>query len=667
MRSRSPATASLLPPAFRFGLWVAGINVLAYFALRLAFLVAHSSLASAAPFTDLLHALYIGLKFDIRLALLATAPYLLFAAIPWLNPSCRPLAIRAWLSYFTAVAAIALFVYFIDFAHYGYTRTRVNATLFEHLLPLDVALRMAWESYPVAWVLLGLGLLTAGYVQALRYLAHRTLAAPAEGAAARWRRAVAIVGAASVLVLGVFGKWSWYPLRWSDAYFSHNEFVSSLALNPVLFLFDTRHNLSRPFDVDLVRANYDTVARLLGMERRDAVRLSFERYVEPAANRPERRPNLVVIHLESFAAFKVGVFGNQLDATPRFDAIARQGILFDNFFVPAVPTARAVFSMVTGIPDYSPGGSASRNPLVVRQHTLINALTGYERFYFLGGSASWGNIRGLLTQSVDDLKIYEEGDYDAGRIDTWGVSDHDLFRTAHGVLKDRRGPVFAFIQTSGNHRPYTLPAVNPEGFEPVRIERKVLQAHGFDDVAAYNSLRLLDHALGHFLDLARRERYFNDTIFVLYGDHGNPAANDIPYERLGLTGYHVPMVIYAPGQHQQGRRVSAVASLADLLPTALSLMGIPHLNTGLGRDLFAPRPADERFAVLPDGLLTEKYLLRLHPRRVQLYRYRSETPTEDVSRMQPAKAAELQRLHAALVETSRYLLHHNRPRLHAPP
>ncbi len=60
-----------------------------------------------------------------------------------------------------------------------------------------------------------------------------------------------------------------------------------------------------------------------------------------------------------------------------------------------------------------PTKTASRNPAAVDQHTIINNFTGYEKFYFLGGSTSWANIRGVLTNNIDNLHLYEQDDYKA--------------------------------------------------------------------------------------------------------------------------------------------------------------------------------------------------------------------------------------------------------------
>ncbi len=589
-----------LPALARFLLALVAIDLAVFAAFRLVFWAVFHSASADAPRADVLTALYLGLKFDLRLALILCLPLALLGWIPLLHPARRAARI-AWLAYLGAAQAVVILLYFVDFGHYDYVRARLNAGLADQLTPVAVAAGMVWETYPVLWGLLCLSLLTYGYVWIVRRVAGLALA-PAAEPLVKWPRRAAVAALAALYLLGIYGKWSWYPLRWSDAYFSSSEAVAALALNPVLFLTDT----------------------------------------------------------------KAGVFGNRLDATPHFDAIARKGILFTDFFVPETPSARSVFTMVTGIPDVNPNRSASRNPLVVNQHTLINALAGYEKYYFLGGSATWANIRGLLAHNIPGLHVFEEGDYEAPHEDVWGVSDLVLFEKAHEALSKEKKPFFAFIQTSGNHRPYTIPK-DRRGFELAEVDAAALKENGFDNLDAYNGLRFLDYSLESFFAQARRAPYFQNTVFVMYGDHGNPSPNATPWEKLRLTGYHVPLVIYAPGLIKQGRRIDFAASETDSLPTYLSLIGVPYLNTGLGRDLLNLGPEDPHFSLIgTDGVLDDEFFLRLDPGGAHLYRYRSQAADEDVHERFPEKVAELRRLHEALYETSKYLLYHNPGRANAP-
>jgi len=654
-------TISRLPALARFLLTLAAIDFAVFSLMRAAFWVAFRETLAEASRGELLEALYLGAKFDLRLVLLLLLPLALLGWIPLFDPARRRAARSAWLAYLVAAECVVLLLYFVDFGHYAYVGVRLNASLVDHLTPVSVAARVAWETYPVLPCLLGLGLLTSGYGWLVRWSARHTLGAPAEPLG-KWARRAAIVALALLYALGIYGKWSAYPLRWSEAYFSPSEAVAALALNPVLFfLVDTAGNRNLSYDTDKVRQDYAYTASLLGVKALDSERLDFARYVAPAA-KPPVPYNLVVIHLESFAAFKTGTFGNSLDPTPNFDAIARGGLLFTNFFVPEVPTARSVFTMITGIPDVNGSTTASRNPLVVSQHILVNALDGYDKYYFLGGSATWGNIRGLLKHNIPGLRVFEEGDYDAPPVDGWGVSDVVLFQKADESFRTEKKPFFAFIQTAGNHRPYTIPS-DHRGFELARVDGTALHDNGFDSLAAYNGLRFLDYALQSFFTRAREAPYFSHTIFVMYGDHGNHSTLQMPWERLSLTSNHVPLVIYAPALIRGGQHIDFTASLPDSLPTYLSLMGVPYLNTGLGRDLLGLGPEDRHFSLIEhNGLVDDEFFLRLDGDVARLFRYRSEHAVEDVHARYPEKVAELRHLHEALYETSKYLLYHNPPR-----
>ena len=652
-----------LPALVRLVLVVTAISVAVFAVLRGVFLAVFHETVAGASWADLLKALSIGLRFDLRLALLLCLPLAVLGWIPFLDPGRRRTARLAWIAYFAAAQCAVLLLYFVDFGHYAYVRVRLNASLIDHLTPVAVAARVAWETYPIVPGVIGLALLAAAYAWVTARAVQWALV-PAEPVS-KWAKRAAVAAAAALYVLGIWGKWSWYPLRWSEAYFSASEAIAALALNPVLFLADTAENRTAPYDADKVREHYAYTASLLGVKAPDPEKLDFARYVTPP-RKPAVKYNLVVIHLESFAAFKSGTFGNRLNATPSFDAIAREGLLFTNFFVPEVPTARSVFEMLTGVPDVNPTTTASRNPLIVNQHMLVNALAGYDKYYFLGGSATWGNIRGLLAHNIPGLRMFEEGDYDAPQVDGWGVSDVVLFDKAQRTLRDETKPFFAFIQTAGNHRPYSIPDDHP-GFELAKVDAAVLAENGFDGLAAYNGLRYLDFSLGSFFAKAKESPNFGNTVFVMYGDHGNPSTQQTPWEQLLLTGYHVPFVIYAPGLIKGGRRIDFTASLPDCLPTVLSLIGVPYLNTALGRDVLDLGPSDRHFSMIGfNGVLDDEFYFRLDPGGPRLFRYRSDSGAEDVHERFPEKLADMQRMQEALYETSKYLLYHNPARAHAP-
>src|SRR5215470_15268083 len=241
-----------LPAPLRLVLALTAINWAVFAVLRGIFWGVFHETLTGAPSPDLLRALSIGLRLDLRLALNIALPLALLGWIPFLDPGRRAAARIAWIAYFAAAMCAALFLYFVDFGHYSWLRVRLNASLIDHLTPVGVAARVAWETYPVLPGMIGLALLTGAYLWAAARVAARTLA-PASSPLPKWRRRAVIVALAALYAFGIYGKWSRYPLRWSEAYFSSSEAVAALALNPVLFLMDTAENRNLPYDADKVR------------------------------------------------------------------------------------------------------------------------------------------------------------------------------------------------------------------------------------------------------------------------------------------------------------------------------------------------------------------------------------------------------------------------------
>jgi phosphoglycerol transferase MdoB-like AlkP superfamily enzyme len=619
----------------------------------------------------LLEALFVGAKFDLRLLLLLFAPLLLLGWIKPINPFTTRLGRRLWSVYLTLVYTVLGLFYIIDFGHYAYLESRLDATALRFLYNFHDSFHMVIQSYPVVPLLLLVILLIA----AAGYGEHRLLgwlAPKGLRPQRRWKSVATIAAIGLVYALGIYGKFSWYPLRWSDAFFSNNAFASAVALNPVLYFYDTLKNREVAYDRDKAQAYYDLMADYLGMTHKDKAHLSFVRR-EQDTHGFAKPPNVVIVILESFGFYKTSLSGNPLDPTPQFDRLARRGVLFTRYYSPHGGTARSVFTAVTGLPDIELVKTSSRNPLVVRQHVIANEMKDYSKFYFLGGSASWGEIRGLLSTNIKGLNIYEEGSYSSPRVDVWGISDLSLFKEANAVLK-KTGPkpFLAIIQTSGNHRPYTIPDDN-DGFQPKPIPDETAQRYGFRSSDAYNSYRFMDHSIGRFMEIARQEAYFDNTVFFFFGDHGlaRTAEHRPAYEHdLMMNRYHVPLLIYAPGLITTPQVIERVASEVDVMPTIAGLTGRPYINSTFGRDLFDPRFDDSRYAftilhapVPLLGLIGSDFYYNVmgDGRSPKLYKLDPQGPVKDRADDYPAVAKKMNDLCMGIYQSARYVRYHNKP------
>ncbi|SDB26312.1 LTA synthase family protein [Pseudomonas sp. NFACC13-1] len=648
-------------------------------ALRLVFVLVFSGLALNTP--ALLETLGIGLRFDLRLTVLILLPLAVLAWLPRWNLTTLP--ILRWLArgYLLIALAVVGLVYIIDFGHYAYLGVRINATVLRYLQDAQISQQMLWETYPVLWIASGWLTAVALWVWALLRLERLTLDQERK-TISKWALVpVSVMGVVAVL-LALLGRVANLnlenpvPLRWSDAFFSGNNQVAAVGLNPVLFLYDTLKVGQAQFDEAQVREHYPQIAQYLGVDQPDAQRLDFirEQGVQPYRLAGERPPNVIFVMLESLGTSAVGAYGNPLDPTPNLDRLAKQSWFFKHFYVPVTGTAKTVWASITGVPDVTRQETATRNPLITRQHTLINAFEGYQKFYMIGGNAGWANINALIRQSIDGVQLFEESHWRSPRVDVWGISDLDLFKESDRLLRavPKDQPFFAYLQTSGNHRPFTIPEQN-DGFQVKDVTLEQVQAAGSRSVEQYNAVRLLDYNIGRLMEIAKAGGYYDNSIFVFFGDH-NTRISQIPhmapaFEQLGLESNNVPLLIHAPGL--QPRVIEEAVGLVDLLPTVAGMAGIPFRNGALGRDIQQPAPEGERVVplVLREGTfpiiggVTKDFLLQMQHdgSSPTLHDLASPTPRDDVAAQHPEEFRRLNGLTRGLHETARLMLYRNIP------
>jgi len=646
---------------------------------------------NAIPANELFTAFYLGLKFDLRLILLILLPIFLLGWLRLCNPISNKFARIGWLSYLTLAFFVAVFFYFAHFINYSYLHKPLDASVLRFAVDFSISFDMMWQSYPIVWLVIALCIITFIYNFILRrmtqhiYIDARSNTQKNSNHYKRkwWQQTLFVTACIFAYLLGLFGKFSYYPLRWSDAFASTHPFAPAVTINPVVHFFDTLKNKSITFDSAKTRSYYNEIADYLGVQNKTDLNntnapLNFKRKIIKAGTLASKKPNVVMVYLESFASYKTGIFGNKLNPTPHFDDIASNAILFKRFYTPHTGTARSVFTGITGLPDVELNKTSTRNPLIVDQHTIINAFTDYNKHYFLGGSANWGNIRGLLSHNIKDLNLHEEGSYTSERVDVWGISDLDLFIESNKILKKQTEPFFSIIQTSGNHRPYTIPD-NNQNFKYVKQNKEQLTKNGFISEKEYNSFRFMDHSIGHFMALAKKENYFDNTVFVFFGDHGisgyggeHTSQFDSDFD---LTGLHVPFVIYAP-KLLKAQTLEHVASQVDILPTLAALITKGYTNTTLGRDLLNPKYDAQRYAFriihekIPNlGLITQDYYLKVlaDGRAAKLYATHSnhsknkETGKHtDISLQKPELTKKFKQLTLGVYETAKYMRYHNK-------
>lgn len=537
-------------------------------------------------FSDLIQAIFFGVRFDLKLAILAFVP-IAFGYFISKSFFVKKTGKIIYLIYTSLLYLIIISFYLFDFGHYSYLNLRVNASALRFLENLKISSQVFMESYPVYK---GLVLLLLVFLLLIKYHGWLYLKfSKTNFVSTKKNKIIFSIATLLVLAFGVYSSFQHYPLRWSQAFFSSSKDLNQFSLNPVLYFFDSFKFRNESYSIEKTKKYAPVINNYLGVSSNS---INFERksiFKDTIKN----KPNVVFVMLESVGNASLSYYGNPIKSTPVLDSLMRESISFTNHYVHKATTAGSVFGSITGLPDIDNVKSASRNPMIINQRVLFNQFKDYQKLYLLGGSANWANIRAVFQANISDLKIYEEGSYEEeNRADVWGIDDYDLFKEADKIFKkihDSKKPFVAYLQTATNHMPFTVPD-KKGSYMPLsekNVDKKVLEESGFKSIAQLNALRYLDFNINEFLKRAKKAGYYDNTIFVFFGDH-QTAMNTITHFRpthakLGLLMHNVPFIIHAP-KLITPKEITKNAHLVDIVPTVMSLIKHDHINYTLGRN-----------------------------------------------------------------------------------
>jgi phosphoglycerol transferase MdoB-like AlkP superfamily enzyme len=535
--------------------------------------------------SSLLSSFWLGLRYDLRWIAIVLLPIACLSLFPKFSPFYSERCKKGWAIYLALVTLLLLFFFGADFGHFAYVSTRLNASALNFAEDAKISFEMIWQSYPIVWIFAGL----LGAVAMMNWMFKKTHVSVEEQNINihkfSYRR---IWHTVTIIILGwfVFGFLSFTPLYWSDAFKLNDNFKSYLALNPLQNFVTTLRFRTPVFNEEKAKRHYNVISDFLQLDKKNTKENTYERIIHPGSNALESKPNIVLVICESFSMYKSSMSGNPLNSTPFFNELTKNGIFFDRCFSPTFGTARGVFAILTGIPDVQLSKFSTRNEESLNQYTIINSFDGYKKMYFLGGSSDFNNFRGLIN-NINDVEIFEEGKFSSPKLNVWGISDKNLFLEADKVMQQQTKPFFTIIQTSDNHRPYSIP-LDDKDFVPRKVSGEELTQYGFGSMEEFNAFCYTDYCYSKFIEAAKKSRYFDNTIFVFVGDHGVEGNAGAMYPKVWteqrLNDDHVPLLFYAPALLNPQKRTETVSQI-DVLPTLANMVFQPFTNKTLGRNL----------------------------------------------------------------------------------
>jgi phosphoglycerol transferase MdoB-like AlkP superfamily enzyme len=620
--------------------------------------------------SDLKTAFGLGVRFDLKLAILSFFPLTLLVLISNYNFFKRKVYQKIAVTYIILVYLILTLFFLFDFGYYDYLHIRLDASSLRFLSNLKISSQVLIESYPIFKGLFALLVLCFIFYKMSKFIYLKFKRQ--HTAISNKIKSVYFIGSFLLLSFGIYNSITHYPLRWSEAFFSKKNAVNQFTLNPVLYFFDSFAYRSQGVDMNAFKKYYPIIADHLGLPK-DSI--SFERKVKFNTSYI-KKPNVVIVMMESVGVKPMSFYGNPIKSTPILDALLKKSVSFPNFYVHKSGTAASIFSSVTGLPDIENVRTASRNPLLQDQRVLFDQFTAYEKLYFLGGSANWANIRSIFQSNIKGLKIFEEGSYETeNRADVWGIDDYELFKESDKELKKlakENKPFVAYIQTASNHMPFTVP-LKKESYRPLieeEVSIELLEKSGFKSVAQLNALRYLDFNIGKFLERAKASGYYENTVFAFFGDHNTAMKRTDLFSKeydLNIQLQHVPFLIHAP-KFVKPAVIAKNGKLIDLFPTLISLAKINHTNYTLGNNLldttqtnttsfvYLKINGEPSVGLLQDSLYYAKTNIT---NTTGLYNLKEKSLT-DLKVKFPEKAIEMDRLLEAYYHATKYLYFNNK-------
>lgn len=369
------------------------------------------------------------------------------------------------------------------------------------------------------------------------------------------------------------------PINASNAIFSTDQLTNNLGLNSLytvsfaLYSLKNEGNAAKMYGKMDAQEAIQRVKKYMGIPASDFTDSELPlMHLQQSVNPTVKPYNVVVFLQESLGAEYVGSLGG-LPLTPEFDKLTQEGLLFTNLYCTGTRSVRGIEAVVTG---FLPSPSESVVKLSNSQtgfYTLAENLRekGYQTSFIYGGMANFDNMAAFFNGNGFS-KIIEEKDYDKSKAafkGTWGYSDEDLAVKANSYFKSIADkPFFSLMFSTSNHEPFEF----PDG----RI-----QLYDKKKNTVHNAMKYADFSIGKFFELAKKEAYFKNTIFLVIADHNTRTygKNLVP-----INKFHIPALLIGPNV-PKGEKYSKLCSQIDIAPTLLNFIGMDILNPMPGRNL----------------------------------------------------------------------------------
>lgn len=388
-----------------------------------------------------------------------------------------------------------------------------------------------------------------------------------------------------LIALGARGGWQEIPINQSQSYYSNYNILNLASVNSgfnfAISIIENYKNMEQnPYSFYPIEEARSEVAELYYQEKDTTT--DFLK---------TKRPNIVLLILESWSADLIESIGGEPGITPEFHELEKGGILFTNLYATGPRSEQAMGSIFSGFPAHPISSVTvqpdkfSKLPTITRQ--LVDS--GYSSSFYFGGQLRYGNIKGYILYN-GFKRVVEHTDFGRdvlrGKL---GVHDEFVLGRQLEDLNKEKEPFFSGLFTLSSHSPYDQPIENVFDW-------------GGNENDYINSAFYTDRCLGNYFREARKQAWYKNTLFIIVADHSHNS-----YRNWSFTTpfYHrIPMLFYGEviKEEFRGKTMGRIANQMDLAKTLMNQLSMDSSPFTWSRDLFNPYSPEFGYYSFEEGL-----------------------------------------------------------------
>ena len=300
------------------------------------------------------------------------------------------------------------------------------------------------------------------------------------------------------------------------------------------------------------------------------------------------RPNILIIALENYTSKFLSSLDGKKGVAPRLDSLVKEGILFKNFYANGDRTERGILSILSAYPPH-PTTSLIKFPNKTQKMDYISQelkKLGYSTGVTSGYDLSYANFRSYFGNAGFE-HITSQSDFSADILPgKWGIDDHYVFEKLLDDINSMPKPFLNLCITLSSHHPFEVPMETViEGEE--------------EEVKFMNSAYYTDQSLGKFIDAAKEQPWWNNTLIIITADHGNILPENV-YNTADQV-FKIPMIWAGGALAKRDTVINNYGSQNDIAKTVMGQLGNKSEAFKFSRDLLTKNSKSFAFFTYNNG------------------------------------------------------------------